>query len=737
MKRTLSFIIALVLIILGFSIAFAIPASPGLKEVKMPDGTTMQVRLIGDERVSWLETADGYTILRNPYGYYEYAKRDNSGRLVPSGIKAGQKPLPAKKHIRQSREFVNSRIKSMKMQPGKVVSPSQITGTEKVIVLLVEFADVTHESPAHDPSYFDFLYFGTNIGQLNHYLQDISYNQLDITGDIGPWVSSIQNMAYYGYGQDPGLTRIQNLVREAVIAADATVDFSQYDQDSNNSVDHLIIVHAGGDYASTSNPDDIWSHSWAITPYLTDDDVYVSSYAMSSEDDPMGVQAHEFLHDLGAPDLYDYDYDGNPVGEWCIMDSGAWAGDPYGSVPTGICGYLRYDLDAVPGNGYTGWLNANTLTLSGDYLITQLHDTAGDRLYRIDIPSDNEYFLIENRELLRYDASLPDTGIVIYHVDEDMPDSGVPWTLNDGTPTNSFYRISVENPGGDFGKLDAAYSQSDGQVSFNNTSTPNSDSNQGINSDISITAIGPYQSTMVFTLSLTGDPAPLNNSPTVSVTASPTSGTVPLSVTFSGTATDSDGTIVSYHYNFGDGGESGEEDPVYIFNAVGEYTVTFTATDNDSAFSSDQVDISVTAVPVNNPPTVGVTASPTSGTVPLSVTFSGTATDSDGTIVSYHYDFGDGGESSQEDPVYIFNAAGIYTVTFTATDDDGASSSAEAYITVTTTTTGGGSGGGCGTISGFDLKPPSSGQIILDIMFFMIPMLVILGKRVYKVIRYR
>jgi M6 family metalloprotease-like protein len=664
MKRTLSFIIASALIFLCFGIAFAVPASPGLKEVKMPDGTTMQVRLIGDERISWLETADGYTILRNPDGYYEYAERDDSGQLIASGIKAGQKPLPEKKHIRQSRELISLRIMSMKMEPKKIESPSQITGTEKVIVLLVEFADVPHESPAHDPSYFNSLYFDSTFGTLNNYLQEMSYNQLNIIGATSDWGASVQNMAYYGYGQDPGMLKIGELVVEAVAAADPFINFRDYDQDGDGYVDHLIIVHSGGDYAVTGDPDDIWSHKWCVDPIETDDSLYadtdpddditeddllfISCYAMSSEDDLLGVHAHEFLHDLGAPDLYDYDYDGNPVGYWCIMDYGAYGGNPSGSVPTGICGYLRYDLDADLNNGYIGWLDVNVPTQDNNYTVTQLADSIGDRLYRIDIPRSYEYFLVENRQPVSYDASVPDTGIVIYHVDENMPDNAYDRSvgiINSGTPYSSFYRISVENPGGDYGKLDAAFSQDDAQALFDNYSAPNSKSNPGIDSEISITNTSVSQQNMTFYLSMTGS---------------------------------------------------------------------------------------------NFPPAVYISASPSIGAPPLTVTFTGTATDSDGTIVSYLYDFGDGTTSSQLNAVHTYNDIGNYTATFTATDDIGVSATAEVDIEVKI---GGGgsssSGGGCGTISGFDLKPPSSGQIILDIMFFMIPILVILGKRVYKVIRYQ
>jgi PKD repeat protein len=76
----------------------------------------------------------------------------------------------------------------------------------------------------------------------------------------------------------------------------------------------------------------------------------------------------------------------------------------------------------------------------------------------------------------------------------------------------------------------------------------------------------------------------------------------------------------------------------------------------------------------------------TTVTLSSAVDFQGTATDSDGTIVSHSWDFGDGNGSSVEDPgAYNYAAAGTYTVTYQVTDDDGAVSvPAELVVTVVT-----------------------------------------------------
>ncbi|MCI5209651.1 MAG: PKD domain-containing protein, partial [Candidatus Electrothrix sp. ATG2] len=72
------------------------------------------------------------------------------------------------------------------------------------------------------------------------------------------------------------------------------------------------------------------------------------------------------------------------------------------------------------------------------------------------------------------------------------------------------------------------------------------------------------------------------------------------------------------------------------------------------------------------PPVAQIFATPTSGEVPLPVDFSSVgSTDSDGTIVSYEWDFGDNGTSTAPNPSHIYNDVGTFTASLTVTDNDG------------------------------------------------------------------
>jgi len=79
-----------------------------------------------------------------------------------------------------------------------------------------------------------------------------------------------------------------------------------------------------------------------------------------------------------------------------------------------------------------------------------------------------------------------------------------------------------------------------------------------------------------------------------------------------------------------------------------------------------------------------INATPTSGLAPLTVSFNGSSSsDSDGTIASYSWDFGDSTNASGVTTSHTYNTAGTYTARLTVTDDDGAVSSATVVISAT------------------------------------------------------
>ena len=156
-----------------------------------------------------------------------------------------------------------------------------------------------------------------------------------------------------------------------------------------------------------------------------------------------------------------------------------------------------------------------------------------------------------------------------------------------------------------------------------------------------------------------------------------------LSVSFTDNSSDSDGTIASRSWNFGDGNSSSAANPSHTYAAAGTYTVTLTVTDNDGA--TDNTSKSITVSQPNQAPNAAFSESISN----LTVTFTDNSSDSDGTIASRSWNFGDGNTSTATNPSHSYAASGTYTVTLTVTDNDGASDATSKSITVSQ---GGGGG---------------------------------------------
>lgn len=177
---------------------------------------------------------------------------------------------------------------------------------------------------------------------------------------------------------------------------------------------------------------------------------------------------------------------------------------------------------------------------------------------------------------------------------------------------------------------------------------------------------------------------PANVAPTAGFNANPTSGMVALDVNFDASgSSDSDGSIVSYDWDFGDGSTGTGQFASHTYANVGSFTATLTVTDDDGASDSTSAGITVNSVP-NVAPTASFTADAAFGEAPFDVNFDASgSSDSDGSIVGFAWDFGDGSFGNGQFASHQFGSAGVFNVGLTVTDNDGATDSASTTITVT------------------------------------------------------
>jgi immune inhibitor A len=487
---------------------------PTLREtvwLEHTSGERIAAQAVGDERAFYWRTTDGWVLRPSTDGRWE--------RWTELGLwNVPRRDLHS--HAGRARPVPGMTERSGRSSPGPPVQ-----GEIPVLAIAVEFSDMAAGATLEGVA--DML-DGDQHGSVKHFYEEVSYGTASVaaTSPQTGWYVSSHTMAYYGADSYPGVDNangyISELAREALILADPDVDFTLLDLDGNGRLDagevHIVVVHAGDDQASSHRAGDIWSHRWWIwgSPYGSPDTyldgVLVSEpntqgnetspgYVMIAETDVLGVIAHELFHSLGGPDLYDPDGDTHPwpVGYWCLMGMGVWNGSPAGTSPSHPCGYLKMDANADPSDGLGGWLAPLELTVSDQYAVRSLEANASGSVYLARIPGDREYFVLENRVRTGYDGALPGQGILVFHVDEDMPSFNEDWDP-------PYPRVWLEDPGGDSRKRTAAFSAENGYTEFTPDTDPGSATNDGVSSGIFITSVSSSGEEMTF---MYGSPEPI------------------------------------------------------------------------------------------------------------------------------------------------------------------------------------------------------------------------------------
>ena len=250
--------------------------------------------------------------------------------------------------------------------------------------------------------------------------------------------------------------QLTEVFKAAIEKAGDYIDFASFDADGSGTIENtelaigfLIAGYEGAYLESfdTVGADKVlWAHAYTITDLISDygfditppapGGVVVSDYIAVAEElepglpQPISTLAHELGHYLGLPDLYDTDY--NPSAQWgayglditSVMCS-AWGEDPETGVymPCSMDPWCRYKL---------GWIDPVIAEEDGDYDVIGQSYASPDAYTVVLIPTQKskEYYLAENRQLTKWDASMAAAydgasrigGVILWHVDDAVFD---------------------------------------------------------------------------------------------------------------------------------------------------------------------------------------------------------------------------------------------------------------------------------------------------------------------------
>lgn len=416
--------------------AWAGPAAPDPVVMTQPDGSTFQGRIKGDEFRNWVESEDGYNLVQGADGYWEYALDG----MVPSGVRAGQAP-PARALRRSKPSSYNMELRQgLDRLIRGTWNPVGVSGTKRLLVVLVGFANKTSTIPASDWSTTIFSATG-GVKSVRNFYTDNSFSTMTVTpvthnqaGSPAGIVNCTLALNHPNSGRRAtDYAGEKTWVQAALRAVNSTVsgvDFDALDTDGDGTIETnealIYLIPAGYEASGSVKTPNVWAHAlsgltvkagtknlsvWAINGELNNSDVQ----------HPMGVIAHELGHQMCAlPDLYDTSDTNQGLGQFSLMASGSWgrdAGESGGITPVNLDAWSRQ---------YLGWSAPRTPSASASLSFGAALSSANAPVKLANSAvSSTEYFLVENRQATGWDLGLAGLlsasgytgGLLVQHVD--------------------------------------------------------------------------------------------------------------------------------------------------------------------------------------------------------------------------------------------------------------------------------------------------------------------------------
>jgi immune inhibitor A len=376
-----------------------------------------------------------------------------------------------------------------RLAPSLAVRDRPTTGKLRCLVLLVDFTD---NKGKRDHVEFEQMLFSQGnypTGSMYDFYKENSYEQLDLEGEVVGWLRLPRPYAEYVNGNNGGGSypdNAQKMVEDALPLAVKELKkngktFKDFDGDKDGFLDGLFIIHAGGgaeaDPDAASRAKKIWSHQWNLPKSFENDNIKAYAYCTEPEDGKVGVFCHEFGHMLGLPDLYDTTNKTEGVGVWCVMGAGSWNNG--GLTPGHFCAWSKMRL---------GWITPTVVRKAQTLEIPAVEKT-GRAVYRLWTKGKlgDEYFLIENRQLMGFDAKLPGSGLLVLQIDDSQHNNDHPgnyWVaIKQADGKNE---LELGRNRGDKGDL---YPGSSGNKKFDAKTNPAATDRLGDATEVAITAI--------------------------------------------------------------------------------------------------------------------------------------------------------------------------------------------------------------------------------------------------------
>ncbi|BEH11541.1 hypothetical protein GSUET_31530 [Geobacter sulfurreducens subsp. ethanolicus] len=541
------------------SVVQAGPASPDWIDFEQPDGSAFIGKKKGDEFQKWVETDTGYTVIRNKANrIWEYAEKAPDGTLRGSGVQVfpgqsapasigkGLRPPRDKAAIVKQNRAMNEILQertaasTAEQSPPAEMSasessfapgdwtPTPVSGTRKILMVLVNFSDRSLATTAQ--GWYDAVFSTTpGVKSVANFYKDNSFNTLSInpvTHSQAGNPNGVVTVTVPHLHPDNGTTE-STWVVAAINAASSYVNFAALDTNANGFVDRteavVYFVVAGYEESGTSKTPSVWAHATSYgSGWFTAAGMKFQNYALNGElnhydvQHPMGVIAHEMGHQIcGLPDLYDTASYNAGLGTFSLMASGSWGGDTNeygGTTPTALDAWSRQ---------YLGWTTPVVPSSPGTINIGHALSSNNAALKFINgAQSTSEYFLAENRYPTgwdlgnrRYLGSGWSGGLLITHIDIASGTQG----YNDinryvagghqGVMAEQASTASCNMAASSCRGHSTTLFYSGNSAAFTDGSAPNSRYYSGIQSGINITGISAPGTTMSLTYGVTPTPA--------------------------------------------------------------------------------------------------------------------------------------------------------------------------------------------------------------------------------------